>query len=172
MTEQPMGRPLPVLPDAPAGRTVIGDPAAVKIAAIAARAVPGVHALGPGTGRALGAIRDAVGANDLSHGVKVEVGQTQLAVDISLVAEYGFALNALADAVRAAVYDALTDLVGLEVIEVNIEVLDVHLPPPAEARTVEARSAVSGFPEVRSVEPAPAARVRPTGATQLKQPVE
>jgi uncharacterized alkaline shock family protein YloU len=168
MTEQPMGRPLPVLQDAPAGRTVIGDPAAVKIAAIAARAVPGVHALGPGTGRALGAIRDAVGANDLSHGVKVEIGQTQLAVDISLVADYGFALNALADAVRAAVYEALTDLVGLEVIEVNIEVLDVHLPPPAESRA-ESRAMVSGTAGTRRIEPGSAGRVRPTGATQLEQ---
>lgn len=176
MTEQPMGQPLPVLQDAPAGRTVIGDPAAVKIAAIAARAVPGVHALGPGTGRALGAIRDAVGANDLSHGVKVEIGQTQLAVDISLVADYGFALNALADAVRAAVYDALTDLVGLEVIEVNIEVLDVHLPPPAESRTesrtesrAESRAMVSGTAGTRRIEPGSAGRVRPTGATQFEQ---
>ncbi|WP_422391106.1 Asp23/Gls24 family envelope stress response protein [Arthrobacter sp. N1] len=168
MTEQSMGRPLPVLQDAPAGRTVIGDPAAMKIAAIAARAVPGVHALGPGTGRALGALRDAVGANDLSHGVKVEIGQTQLAVDISLVADYGFALNALADAVRAAVYDALTDLVGLEVIEVNIEVLDVHLPPPAESRT-ESRATVSATTETRRVGSGSAGRLRPTGATQLEQ---
>ncbi|MFC3298115.1 Asp23/Gls24 family envelope stress response protein [Arthrobacter agilis] len=152
MIEQPMGRPAPALQDAPAGRTVIGDPAAVKIAAIAARSVPGVHALGPGAGRALGAIRDAVGANDLAHGVKVEVGQTQLAVDISLVADYGFPLNALADAVRAAVYEALTDLVGLEVIEVNIEVLDVHIQPAAESKAAD--------------------KPRPTGASSLKQPVE
>lgn len=152
MIEQPTARPLPVRHDAPAGRTVIGDPAAVKIAAIAARSVPGVHSLGAGAGRALGAIRDAVGANDPSQGVKVEVGQTQLAVDVSLVAEYGFALNALADAVRAAVFGALTDLVGLEVIEVNVEVLDVHLPTPVESRTVE--------------------RTGPSGSTQLTRAVE
>ncbi|WP_434995720.1 Asp23/Gls24 family envelope stress response protein [Arthrobacter sp. Ld5] len=150
MIDQPTGRQLPVLPGAAAGRTVIGDAAAVKIAAIAARAVPGVYALGPGSGRALGAIRDAVGANDLSQGVKVEVGQTQLAVDISLVAAYGFPLNALADAVRAAVYEALTELVGLEVIEVNVEILDVHLPPPAESKSGD--------------------RVRTAGSTQLQQP--
>ncbi|WP_104117579.1 Asp23/Gls24 family envelope stress response protein [Arthrobacter sp. B1805] len=152
MTEQSAGRPFPALQDVPGGRTLIGDPAAVKIAAIAARGVPGVYSLGAGSGRALGAIRDAVGANDLIHGVKVEVGQTQLAVDVSLVAEYGYALNALADAVRVAVYEALTELVGLQVIEVNVEILDVHLPPPAEPRTVE--------------------RLRTTGSTQLKQPAE
>ena len=139
---------------------MIGDPAAAKIAAIAARAVPGVHALGPGAGRALGAIRDAVGGGDLAHGVKVEVGQTQLAADISLIAEYGFALNTLADTVRAAVHEALTDLVGLEVIEVNVEILDVHLPQPADARSVEARSLVP-----RVTEHAPAGRVRSSGSS-------
>jgi uncharacterized alkaline shock family protein YloU len=152
MTEQPTAEPLTLHRVVPAGRTVIGDPAAVKIAAIAARAVPGVHSLGAGSGRALGAIRDAVGANDPSHGVKVEVGSTQLAVDVSLVAEYGFPLNTLADAVRTAVYRALTELVGLEVIEVNVEVLDVHLPPPTEAPVVE--------------------RLRPSGSSPLKQSVE
>ncbi len=147
MNEQPTGRPSPVLQDAPAGRTVIGEPAAVKIAAVAARAVPGVHSLGPGSGRALGAIRDAVGASDVPQGVKVEVGQTQLAVDISLIAEYGYALNALADSVRAAVYEALTKLVGLEVIEVNVEVLDVHLSlPPSESRTAERNQSAGSSP--------------------------
>lgn len=147
MIEQPTGRPVPVLQDAPAGRTVIGDPAAVKIAAVAARAVPGVHSLGPGAGRALGAIRGAVGSSDVPQGVKVEVGQTQLAVDISLIAEYGYALNALADSVRAAVYEALTELVGLEVIEVNVEVLDVHLSlPPSESRTAEWNQSAGSSP--------------------------
>ncbi len=161
-----MGRPLPVLPGAPAGRTVIGDPAAVKIAAIAARSVPGVHALGPGAGRALGAIRDAVGASDPSHGVKVEVGQTQLAADISLVAEYGYALHALADSVRAAVYDALTDLIGLEVIEVNVEVLDVHLPQPAETKVERVRTTA---PAVTLAAPG---STGPMGSTQIKPTVE
>ena len=144
---------------------MIGDPAAAKIAAIAARAVPGVHSLGPGAGRALGAIRDAVGGGDLSHGVKVEVGQTQLAADISLVAEYGFALNTLADTVRAEVYEALTDLVGLEVVEINVEILDVHLPQPADARSTDARSLDARSTASRLTESASGGRVRPSGSS-------
>jgi uncharacterized alkaline shock family protein YloU len=164
--DQPAVPPSPSAGALPAGRTVIGDPAAAKIAAIAARAVPGVHSLGPGAGRALGAIRDAVGGNDLSHGVKVEVGQTQLAVDVSLVAEYGFALGTLADTVRAAVHEALTDLVGLEVVEVNVEILDVHLPQPADARSPEV-----GSPAPRLTESVPGGRVRSAGSSSIP-PVE
>ena len=110
------------------GRTTIADPAVAKVAAIAARNVPGVYSLGAGTGRALGAIRDAVGGSDLSQGVQVEVGETQVAVDIVLVAEYGHPLTGVADQVRAAVYAGVQELVGLQVIEVNVEVTDVHVP--------------------------------------------
>nr|WP_253907945.1 Asp23/Gls24 family envelope stress response protein [Arthrobacter sp. H20] len=110
------------------GKTTIADPAVAKVAAIAARKVPGVYGLGAGTGRALGAIRDAVGGSDLSQGVQVEVGETQVAVDIVLVAEYGYPLTGVADQVRAAVYHGVQELVGLQVIEVNVEITDVHVP--------------------------------------------
>jgi uncharacterized alkaline shock family protein YloU len=119
------------------GRTVIADTAVAKVAAIAARSVQGVWALGSGTGRALSALRDAVAGSDLGQGVRVEMGQTQVAVDINLVAVYGEPLQELAARVRAAVYRAVEELVGLEVIEVNVEINDVHLPGLAEARAAE-----------------------------------
>ncbi|MCG2624590.1 Asp23/Gls24 family envelope stress response protein [Arthrobacter sp. I2-34] len=119
------------------GRTVIAETAVAKVAAIAARAVPGVFALGAGSARALSALRDAVGGGEQNQGVRVEVGQTQVAVDVSLVALYGEPLQDLAARVRAAVYQAVEDLVGLEVIEVNVEINDVHLPGLSEARAVE-----------------------------------
>ena len=122
------------------GRTVISEAAVAKVAGIAARSVPGVYSLGSGPSRALGAIRDAVGNADHAAGVRVEVGETQVAVDIDLVAVYGTPLHALADQIRAAVYSAVEDLVGLEVIEVNIEINDVYVPGPAKpAASAEAR---------------------------------
>ena len=122
------------------GRTVIAETAVAKVAGIAARSVPGVYSLGSGPSRALGAIRDAVGNADHAAGVRVEVGETQVAVDIDLVAVYGTPLQALADQVRAVVYAAVGELVGLEVIEVNIEINDVYVPGPAKpAASAEAR---------------------------------
>jgi uncharacterized alkaline shock family protein YloU len=61
------------------------------------------------------------------------VGETQVAVDISLVASYGTPLHALADQVRASVYRAVEELVGLQVIEVNVEITDVYVAPPPKA---------------------------------------
>ena len=124
------------------GRTVISEAAVAKVAGIAARSVPGVYSLGSGPSRALGAIRDAVGNIDHAAGVRVEVGETQVAVDIDVVALYGTALHALAGQIRAAVYTAVEELVGLEVIEVNIEIIDVYVPGPAKpAATGEVRPA-------------------------------
>ncbi|NUP73355.1 MAG: Asp23/Gls24 family envelope stress response protein [Sinomonas sp.] len=124
------------------GRTVIHEQAVAKVAAAAARAVPGVHSLGTAPSRALGAIRDAVGA-DHASGVRAEAGETQAAVDITLVAKYGVPLQKLADNVRAAVYRAVEQLTGLTVIEVNVEIADVYIgePKPGEPRQVEAPAA-------------------------------
>ncbi|MCC9205549.1 Asp23/Gls24 family envelope stress response protein [Arthrobacter sp. zg-Y769] len=116
------------VPAAVGGRTSISEQAVAKVAAIAARAVPGVFNLGNTSGRALGAVRDAVGGTSATSGVHVEVGEREVAVDISLVAVYGNALTVVANNVRAAVYGAVEKLVGLRVVEVNVEISDVHLP--------------------------------------------
>ncbi|MGJ0204367.1 Asp23/Gls24 family envelope stress response protein [Microbacterium sp.] len=113
---------------ASAGRTTIAEGVVAKVAGIAAREVSGVHALGGGGARAFGAIRDAVNATDLTQGVKVEVGETQAAADITIVVDYPAPIQEVADNVRSAVTAAITRLVGLQVVEVNIDVNDVHLP--------------------------------------------
>lgn len=110
-----------------AGTTTIADGVVAKVAGIAAREVPGVYALGGGGARAFGAIRDALNATDLTQGVKVEVGETQAAADLTIVVEYPAPIQEVASNVRAAVAGAITRLVGLEVVEVNVEVNDVHI---------------------------------------------
>lgn len=121
-----------------AGKTVIADGVVAKVAGIAAREVAGVFALGGGA-RAFGAIRDVINATDLAQGVKVEVGETQAAADITIVVEYPAPIQEGAHNVRAAVAGAITRLVGLEVVEVNVEVNDVHVPGDDSAENEESR---------------------------------
>lgn len=111
-----------------AGKTIIEGNVVAKVIGIAARDVSGVYALGGGAARAIGAIRDAVGNTDLTQGVSVEVGEKQVAADLTIVVEYPQPLKQVADDVRAAVYKAVEDLVGLEVVEVNISITDIHIP--------------------------------------------
>ena len=111
-----------------AGKNTIVDGVVSKVAGIAAREVPGVHDLGNGAARAIGAIRNVVNQQDRGQGVSVEVGEKQVAADIVIVAEYPVELQKVADDVRKAVTDAITQVVGMEVAEVNVTVSDVHIP--------------------------------------------
>lgn len=110
------------------GKTTIEDGVVAKIAGIAAREVDGVYALGGGAARMVGAIRDALNTTDLSQGIAVEVGETQVAVDVTIVAEYPVSLQKVADDVRAAIHTAMVELVGMDVAEVNVTINDVHVP--------------------------------------------
>jgi uncharacterized alkaline shock family protein YloU len=114
------------------GKTSIAASVVQKIAGIAAREVSGVHSMGSGASRAFGALRERIpgggstGASNVA-GVAVEVGEKQAAVDLDLVVEYGVSIAELAKAVRRNVIGAVERMTGLEVIEVNISVNDIHL---------------------------------------------
>ncbi len=111
------------------GRTTIADGVVEKIAGLAARDVVGVHALGSGLARTLGAVRDRVpGSRSATRGVKAEVGEVQTAIDLDLVVDYGVSIADVARAVRENVIAAVERMTGLEVVEVNIAVGDVKLP--------------------------------------------
>ena len=136
---QPKAQVVPTAQTAAAGKTTIEDAVVAKIAGIAAREVPGVYALGGGAARMMGAIRDALNTTDLAQGVSVEVGETQVAVDVTIVAEYPVSLQKVADEVRAAIHRAMVELVGMDVAEINVSVNDVHLPSDDDSDAEEAR---------------------------------
>ncbi|TXL87791.1 Asp23/Gls24 family envelope stress response protein [Streptomyces sp. IB2014 016-6] len=113
------------------GRTTIADGVVEKIAGLAARDVIGVHAMsGTGMARTFGAVRERVpgSSRSVSQGVKAEVGETQTAIDLDIVIDYGVAIADVAGAVREYVISAVERMTGLEVVEVNIAVSDVKLP--------------------------------------------
>ncbi|MFE1513335.1 Asp23/Gls24 family envelope stress response protein [Corynebacterium bovis] len=116
------------------GRTSVADVVVSKIAGMAAREVTGVHDLGGGTARVVGALRERIpgGRVNVQQGVSVEVGDRQAAVDISIVAEYGVAIHELAEAIRRNILISVERMTGLEVTEVNVTVHDVHLPEDDE----------------------------------------
>ncbi|MFD9380391.1 Asp23/Gls24 family envelope stress response protein [Streptomyces sp. NPDC059999] len=123
------------------GRTSIADSVVEKIAGMATREVPGIHGLGSGMARTLGAVTDKVpgGKPSVSRGVKVEVGERQAAVDLDVVVEYGVAIVDIAGEVRNSVITAVERMTGLEVVEVNITVDDVHLPDEEDEEEGESR---------------------------------
>lgn len=114
----------------PKGNTTIADGVVQKIAGVSAGEISGVHALGGGAARTLGAIRERIpgSSQSVGQGVAVEVGERQAAIDLDLVAEYGVSIVELSRAVRRNVISAVEGMTGLEVTEVNVDVNDIHLP--------------------------------------------
>lgn len=112
------------------GKTTISDSVVAKIVGTSAREVPGIHNLGAGVARAFGAMREHVpgGSAGVTRGVKVEVGEREAAVDLDVVVEYGVSIVDLAADVRSNVISAVERTTGLDVVEVNLVVDDVHLP--------------------------------------------
>ncbi len=113
------------------GTTTVADSVVAKIAGIAAREVSGVHQMGAGAARAIGAIKEKlpIGGNEPAptQGVSVEVGETEAAVDLDLVVEYGVSIPELGRSVRNNVIQRVERMTGLVVTEVNISIDDIWL---------------------------------------------
>jgi uncharacterized alkaline shock family protein YloU len=111
------------------GTTSIDDSVVAKIAALAAREVDGVAALGGALSGALASVVGRIrGGEHRTAGVGVEVGSRQAAVDISCQMQYPASIHEVADSVRQNVIDRIESMTGLEVVEVNIAVSDLVFP--------------------------------------------
>jgi uncharacterized alkaline shock family protein YloU len=104
------------------GTTTIANGVVTKIAGIAAREVAGVHKLGGGVARALGAVTQRLPGGESP----VETGETEAAVDVTVVVEYGESIPNVAQQIRENIVQRIEGLTGLKVTQVNVEVNDLH----------------------------------------------
>ncbi len=118
------------------GRTSVADVVVTKVASMAARRVSGVRDLGGAVQRRFGSVRERVPGSrgpSTGQGVSVEVGEQQAAVDLVLLVDYGVSIPEVAREVRRGVITSVEETTGLEVVEVNIDVSDVHVPGEEQA---------------------------------------
>lgn len=104
------------------GQVRIANEVIEIIAGLAATEVRGVAGM---SGGVVGGIAELLGRKNLSKGVKVEVGQKQCAVDVSIVVEYGVRIPDVAGEIQDHVKKAIESMTGLEVVEVNVHILGV-----------------------------------------------
>jgi uncharacterized alkaline shock family protein YloU len=97
------------------------------IAGLAAIEVEGVAGM---SGGIAGGIAELLGRKNLAKGVKVEVGQREAAVDVSIVIEYGHRIPEISSAIQRNVKHAIESMTGLHVVEVNVHIHDVHFKLP------------------------------------------
>ena len=119
------------------GSTTIADTVVQKLAGIATREVPGVYAMGNAARRALNSLAERIPGSqtNVSGGVTIEKGERQTAIDVNVVVEYGAAIAEVAEEIRRSVIAAVEHGTSLEVLEVNVNVRDVHLPEDDEETT-------------------------------------
>ena len=112
------------------GVTTIDENVVAKIAGMAAREVPGVYDMGNAVRRAFNAVTDRIpnAQTNVAGGVSVQKGATQAAIEITIVIAYGVSIVEVSNAIRRNVIEQLEGTTGLEIVEVNINVTDVHLP--------------------------------------------
>jgi uncharacterized alkaline shock family protein YloU len=113
------------------GKITVAQTVVQKIAGMACREISGVYAMGTGGTRAFGAIRERIPGSsgpNVAQGVGVEVGETQAAVDLDIVIEYGVSVADVGRSIQRNVKQAIERMTGLDVVEVNVTIDDVHLP--------------------------------------------
>jgi uncharacterized alkaline shock family protein YloU len=113
------------------GKISVAQGVVQKIAGIACREVSGVHAMGASTSRAFGVVRERIPGSsgpNVAQGVGVEVGETQAAIDLDIVVEYGVSIADLGRSIQRNVKQTVERMTGLEVVEVNVNVDDLYMP--------------------------------------------
>ncbi|MBO8170363.1 MAG: Asp23/Gls24 family envelope stress response protein [Bacillaceae bacterium] len=93
------------------------------IAGLAAGEIDGVVQL---SGNLVGDLAERFGRKNLGKGVRVDIGQKEAAIDISVVIEFGRRIPDVAGNIQENVQKAIESMTGLHVVEVNVHVVDVE----------------------------------------------
>ncbi|MEL7564231.1 MAG: Asp23/Gls24 family envelope stress response protein [Dehalobacterium sp.] len=107
------------------GSVRIADDVVAIIAGLAATEVEGVAGM---SGGIAGGIAEMLGRKNLSKGVKVEVGETEAAVDIFVIVTYNVRIPDVALKIQENVKKAIETMTGLKVVEINVHVQGVAFP--------------------------------------------
>ncbi len=109
------------------GKVVFAPDVIATIAGLAASEVPGVANL---AGTVMEGISGIFGKKSMTKGVRVEVGQEEAAVDISINVRYGVRIQDVCAAVQTEIKNAIETMTALRVVEVNVVVQGVVFEEP------------------------------------------
>ena len=106
------------------GTVKIADDVVAMIAALAATEVDGVAAM---NGNVAKELLSKVGVKGLARGVKVEITSQKVKVTLAVIMEYGFNIPATCQSVQNKVKNAIENMTGLEVTDVNIRIAGINM---------------------------------------------
>ena len=88
-----------------------------------------------------------VNTNDVTHGVNVEVGKEQVAVDLNVIVEYRKNVPTLYNQIKEVIVSEVAKMTDLEVVEVNVNVVDIKTKEQHEADSVSLQDRVTDVAE-------------------------
>lgn len=101
----------------------ISNDVVATYAGIAVSEVDGVHAMAGG----FAGITEAFsGKKNLSKGIKVDVGEKSVKIDVNIIVEYGARIPDVAYEIQTRIKKSVESMTDLKVSEVNVHVQGVH----------------------------------------------
>lgn len=104
------------------------------IAGIVSSDVPGIAGM---SGGLVGGIAEKLGKKDLTKGIKVNVEDDNVTVDMSVIAEYGISIVDATDKLKKEIRSNVEKTTGLKVRAININVIGIHVPEEEEEEKKE-----------------------------------
>ncbi|WP_252314866.1 Asp23/Gls24 family envelope stress response protein [Sinobaca sp. H24] len=106
------------------GRIEIAPDVIEVITALAVSEVSGVHSL---RGSFAFDVAEKLGRKNVSKGVKVELGEMGVKIDVSVTMQYGVAVPQVAKNLQSAIYQALRTMTSVAIDSINIHVTGIQL---------------------------------------------
>lgn len=104
------------------GQVKISDDVVIIIAGIATSGVKGVNTTRTGVAEGF---TNLFSKNNYSKGIKVEINENTVVLDIYINVEYGYKINEVAREVQKAVKTEIETMTDLHVATVNVHVLNI-----------------------------------------------
>ena len=104
-------------------KTTIADEVIATIAGIAASEVKDVTSM---SGNIADGIVGMLGKKNFGKGVKIEAGEKEVIIHLSVIVEYGCKIHQVAQQIQQNVREAVEEMTGMDVVEVNVHVLGVN----------------------------------------------
>ena len=88
-----------------------------------------------------------INTDNVTSGVNIEVGKEQVAVDLNIIVEYKKSVPEIFEEIKRVITTDINKMTGLEVVEVNVNVIDIKTKEQHEADSISLQDRVSNVVE-------------------------
>ncbi len=99
------------------------------IVSLVSNDVPGIAGM---SGGLVGGIAEKLGRRDLTKGIKVQVNEDKVVIDLNVIADYGVSIVDATNKLKKEIRDNVEKTTGLTVEAININVQGINVPKAEE----------------------------------------